>query len=130
MSEEIKDPSFEVSKFEAMTLAELMYMYFKTPDNLKKLTSNKMFYMGESEEGDKEYFVSVFLAGFEQYSTHLLFDPKNILDIKVAHILPNESYTQDDVVVRQLTEEQAMMICGMIGMDLLTDYITNCVSSD
>ena len=130
MSEENKNVDTNViSKYEAMTLAELTYMYFKTPENLKKLTSNKMFYMGESEEGEKEYFVSIFVAGFEQYSTHLLFDPKNLLDIKVAHILPDPTYSTDEVIVRQMTEEQAMMICGMVGMDTLDKFVKDFVVS-
>ena len=122
MSEEMKN-DVSVNKYEVFLLAELLYMYFKDRTSLKKITSTKMFYMGENENSEKEYFTSIFVAGFEQYSTHVLFDPSNLLDIKIASVLPNDSYTQDDVVVRQLSEEQAMAICGMIGMDILDNYI-------
>lgn len=124
MSEEMKNADVTVNKYEVFLMAELLYMYFKDMNTLKKLTSGNMFYMGENENSEKEYFTSIFIAGFEQYSTHILFDPKNLLDIKVASIIPNDSYTQDDVVVRQLTEEQAMAICGMVGMDKLDAYIS------
>lgn len=122
MSEEMKN-DVSVNKYEVFLVAELLYMYFKDRTTLNKLTSTKMFYMGENENSEKEYFTSIFVAGFEQYSTHVLFDPSNLLDIKFASVLPNESYTQDDVVVRQLTEEQAMAICGMVGMDILHNYV-------
>lgn len=127
MTEETKNEATDinvVSKCECMLLGELMYMYFNPPEVVKSLVSNKMFYAGESEEGDKEYFTSILLAGFNQYATHVLFDPNNLLDIKIASIMPNDDYTGDTVVVRQLTEEQATMVTGMVGLDILADFIT------
>ena len=111
-----------VSRYEAMTIGELLATYFHLQGFDIKSIFSKTLAKVKDGENTKDMW-SFLIAKYGEYFTYIFFDPDNYLDTCVASIMPDEDDIENDTYIRQMSEENAAIIWNLVGINTISEFI-------
>lgn len=116
-----------VSRYEAYWAAMTASARFQSGSPKTGTYGTRMF-STPNGEGGRDPLVNIMLAAFVEYGIHLVISPKDMTDMMLAYVIPNESFTAPTADLRQLPKEFSMMVINMVGADVLGEFLRKAMS--
>lgn len=116
-----------VSRYEAYWAAMTASGRFQSGP-LKVGTYGTSMFSTPNDDGGKDPLVNILLTAFIEYGIHLVINPKDMMDMMLVYITPNEAFTAPTADLRQLPKDFTMMVINMVGADVLGEFLRKAMS--